>query len=748
MLRDPVEPDAPQRSGPGWRTVAIVAAVYVAFVSLATWPRILGFRSTLPSLGDPLQHLWIMRWYKTCLLEGRSIVVCPEIQYPVGAPLGTFSPLHFQSLLFIPLSLAFDQDVLCYNLIWMFGIVFTGLGTFLLIWQGQRDAWCAGFGGMLAMLSAPMLLHADGHLELICLGGFPLFLWAWLRFVDRPGRGRLAMAIGLYILLGLISAYFVVFAIFPAAFYVAWSTLNLRPRALVAWLRERVGWFLAFAAVVAPGLLLVFGNQLWAKGHGYVFPRPITEFRVHSAPLWSYVLPSYRHVLGRLLPSRLYETSEVHGNLVECCSYLGMVGLGLVLYTAVSRARFARRSFWWAALLFLIVLSGGAAWKVGRYEIPLPAIWLKQNVPLFEQIRAPARFNLFAAVVASLLAAQGLKELLSRIRDRWSRAAVFTALGVMALADLALAPYGAWPIPPMPGCYAFMKQSAPGAAFVEVPQFGSGGSYLYALCGYWQSYHRGRTTAGYCGQGNAVFDNLLTYNSPFEANLLAAPNYLAGTDRIRFDVTGEVAFRDYAWLYLHAHNFRFVVLHQWAGSVTHLPVRLDRLKPLLDVAKVYDDGATVVYDRDRLPLPTHPVLLTLRGWRPAWDEKMFRVADREASLVVYNPDPDHDVQIRLSAGALHQARQVRLRAGEKELARWEIRPGSYQSLATVAIRLPAGLNALTLESDGDSTPRNWREASLVGNRWPYSLKVETLGLEVTPEIVRLERGRSDAGMRR
>ena len=521
MLRDPVEPDSQQGTGPGWRTVAIVASAYIACVSLATWPRVLWFRSTLPSLGDTLQHLWIMRWYKTCLLEGRSVVVCPEIQYPVGAPLGTFSPLHFQSLLFIPLSLALDQDVLCYNLVWMFGIVFTGLGTFLLIWQGQRDVWCAGFGGMLAMLSGPMLLHAIGHLELICLGGFPLFLWGWIRFVDRPAGGHLATVIGLYLLLGLISAYFVVFAIFPAALYAAWCTLSLRPREQVAWLRERAGWFLAFAAVVAPGLLFIFGNQLWAKRYGYVVPRPISEFRIHSAPLWSYVLPSDQHVLGRVLPSRLYETSEVHGNLGECCSYLGMVGLGLVLYTAVIRARFARATFWWATLFVLIVLSGGAAWKVGRYEIPLPAIWLKRNVLLFEQIRAPARFNLFAAVVAALVAAQGLKELLSRLRGRWSRAAVFAALAVVALADLAIVPYGAASIPPMPGCYSFMKQAAPGAAFLEVPQFGSGGSFLYALCSYWQSHHRGRTSAGYCGQGNAVFDNLLTYNSPFEATRLA-----------------------------------------------------------------------------------------------------------------------------------------------------------------------------------------------------------------------------------
>jgi hypothetical protein len=127
---------------------------------------------------------------------------------------------------------------------------------------------------------------------------------------------------------------------------------------------------------------------------------------------------------------------------------------------------------------------------------------------------------------------------------------------------------------------------------------------------------------------------------------------------------------------------------------------------------------------------------------------MIRVANHEASLLVHNPDPNHDVQVGLNATALHKDRQVRLRAGQKELARWEIRPGSYQSLATGKLRLPVGLSALTLESDGDSVPRNWREASLVGDCSPYSLKVEGLRLEATPEIMSEERVGSDAGLRR
>ncbi len=46
-------------------------------------------------VGDPPQHLrGLMRWYRTCLVEGRSPLICPELLYPTGAPLSGFSLLQ------------------------------------------------------------------------------------------------------------------------------------------------------------------------------------------------------------------------------------------------------------------------------------------------------------------------------------------------------------------------------------------------------------------------------------------------------------------------------------------------------------------------------------------------------------------------------------------------------------------------------------------------------------------------------
>src|SRR5438309_290595 len=89
-------------------------------------------------------------------------------------------------------------------------------------WPGVRavgPSWVAGLG---AMLCGPMMMHAHGHLETMQMGAVPLFLVAWIRFIDRPGIGRLGGSAGLYLLMVSAAPYFAVLAVFPAVWYVGW----------------------------------------------------------------------------------------------------------------------------------------------------------------------------------------------------------------------------------------------------------------------------------------------------------------------------------------------------------------------------------------------------------------------------------------------------------------------------------------------------------------------------------------------
>jgi hypothetical protein len=743
--------DAPESISPtSWRIVPALAVFYIACVAVAVPPMVRGFGSRLPGfLVDELQHLWLLRWYKTCVVEGRSIVLCPEIQYPVGAPLGNFSPLHVQAFLYLPLSALIRDDILCFNLLWLIGLVTTGLGTFVLASTVVGDRWCAAFGGMVAMLSGPMLLHAQGHLELLYLGGVPVFLAAWLPFVDSPSRRRLIGAAAAYLLVALSAAYYGAFATIPAAWYVVWRAARGRDW---GWLGRRVPWLLGFVAMVLPLLALAFANQIWAQTHGYVESRPQFIFEKHGTALWTYVVPTSGHLLASLLPFDAYQAAGIDGSLMEKGSYLGVVTLALVFYAAVHAVRFQRAGYWWTLLALAAVLSCGARWRLGDHEVPLPMLWLWKHVPPFGVIRVPARFNLFVAVVAAILASAGLRQLLEHQRRPAARVAIATVVTVAALADLAQPWFATAEIPPLPLCYARLLKQNPRATFFEVPHTASGGSDLSALCAYWQSFHRGRTSAGYSGQANRPFDDLLTRNSPFLSGRLANPAYLRSPDdylnrgqprgkgEACFDVvytTGEnaVGFRDSVWLYLTMHGFDYLVIHKGRLAPADVFVALGRVEEQLRGANISDDAATAVYDRNRLGPPTRPVILTMRGWRAAADSgRRIRATEREAHLAVYNPDPARPLALALEAKAIREPRTVRLRSSATELARWVYPPGRTETRLSPPFCLPAGISDLVIESDAEATPVGSEQAALAWDFTPFSLKVSAVYLGAVPRV--------------
>jgi hypothetical protein len=730
MTTEPArESPGPSPLTPGWKVLGLVAVFYLGCLVVATWPAFATFGSTLPSRIDPLAHLWTMRWNKACLVEGRLPFFCPEIQYPVGAPLGTLPPMHFQTLIYIPLSWLTSNDILCYNVIRTCSFLLTGLGTFLLIWNVVRSRLAACLGGMMAMIGGPMLCFSHGELEQITVGWFPIFLIAWLRWVDRPSLRGLAASSALYALVAMSAPYHGVFAVFPAALYVAWRAIGSGRSGIVPWLRARTGWLLGFAAVAASVLVVLFSNQVWSLMHGLSMARPEAEFAKCRAPLWGYLVPPPGYLLSRLLP---FDTSVQH-ETGPVPSYLGVVTLALVAYAAIARVKFARRSYWWAVLALLVLLSMGAYARVGGVELSLPAAWLKKYFVAFRMIRVPARFSLFASVVAGVVAAAGLRHLLSKLPNRPARIAAVGALAALALADLSTIPYLTIDLPPRPACYEVIRKADPDASFLEVPQFNSGAFQLPALCTYWQSFHGGKTSAGYTAFLNVAYDNLLYYNSPFDAFKMAQPDYLMRPEGQGFELADQVDFRSYAWLFLQVHKLRYVVVHHRIGAFPEFVVHVDRLKAQLQEARVFEDEATAVFDRDRLPTPTRPVLLYAEGWgdRALVNQRPACMLGRVAKVHVYNPSPERPLTFVLDARANLKPRTVILRSEGLEIARWQASADAGSTLVSPPFTLKAGLVELTLECDGEDKASR---ADLVarGLTNPFSLWALRVGLIPAP----------------
>lgn len=708
-----------------WRTLGVAALLYTACLALATLPVWPTFATRFPSCrADALQSLWVMRWYRDCLVHGRLPFFCSESQFPTGAHLGNWSPMHAQALLYVPLSFLTANDVLCYNLIWAANIVFTGVGTFVLVWYVHRSRACAFFGGLVAMLSGPMLLHALGHLELVSLGGFPLFLVAWMRWVDQPSVRRMLVAAGLYLLVAMSAGYFAVFATVPAILYAVSRD----------GLRHRLAGLAVFAGLTLPCLAVLFSPQILSRYHGYSVARSRTDFASFGSPAWALFVPSRFHHSGSLLPSDAYR--EAGFTDVEACSYLGLAVLGLIAYAAVARVGFANRRFWWLVFAILVILSLGGSWRLGRKFLTLPAGWLYELCPPFRQIRAPSRFNLPAVVCAAVLAAAGLRALLVRLRTRPTRVALVAGLCAVAILDLGVTPWR--PVdpvmPPAPECYSFLHRHAAGGAMLEAPQFPSGlGNDLASACTYWQSHHGRRTSSGYSGYPNVRHDHLVYDPSPFTSIRLADPTaWSASHPQPSGDVVQDVSLADCAWLFLTVNRFDHLVVHETRpdlGITVHF--HTDAIHEQFADACIYRDADASVYARDRLSEPRQPVMVCREGWgtrtefwreRGEWRRRFHAVAHRHARLAVFNPSADAELCFTLDAMAMRQPRTVRLLVGEHELARWTVTPGEARTYTSPPFQLPRGLGELVLQSDGEAFPTSQERIGL-GDEQPFSLRV-------------------------
>lgn len=709
-------------------TLAAVTLLYATSILVATYPAVLRCRSQLPVLlvADPVQHLFLFRWYERCLTEGRSPLVCPEIHYPVGAPLGLLTPLQLQSVIYLLISPFTDNDILAYNLILFAEFLFTGLGTFALAWHLTRHRWGATISGLVAMLSGGMLINAmGGGTELLALGGFPLFLVGWMRFVDRPNWRSLGLAAGLFLLLAASAPYYGVIGVIPAVLYVLGRVAGQGRRDRRAWAISRVGWLASFSLIVGLAVPVLFAAHVWTVLEGESLARPRSEFQRFNTTVWHYVIPWATHHLNLLLPP-FWSLPGINNRATV---YLGVVTICLLAYAVIHGVRFPRSRYLWATLGVMVVLSLGAYSRVGSTRIPLPALWLWEVCPPFRSLRVPARFGYFATVCAAVIAAGAVKHAFGRIARPRRRAAAGVALVVLAVADLAMAPFPTQPLPTMPACYDFIRQRDPAATIYEVHADDRPVDYQ-ALCAYWQGFHGLKTSAGYTGSANQRYQQTIHASSPFPFERLGDGGFLVASEAFSMDLLGPTRFEDYTWLFLTAHEFDYLVLHRWTWEGRAAPESLDRIAGRLGTAIVYQDDSTVVVDRSKLPAPTDPVLLCTTGWRQRldWRGRRSGVVAEDARLVVYNPTPDRALRLQLDAASYLEPRTVHLRSNETDLASWQISPRESSTFTSPAFRLPAGLHELALRSDGASRPRKPRYAPVEGDMKPFSLWVQAVSL--------------------
>ena len=251
-----------------------------------TWPVVAGLTRDLPSdLGDPMFVSGMLTWASKHWIDliGGDVSAVRRFWnapffYP--EPLATAFSEHFtlHALLTLPVYLATQNIILCYNLLWLAAFTLSCFGMYLFV-RELTGRPLAAFVAGLAFAFAPYRFATTPHLQVISSHWMPFALYAFRRYflaVAAPGSpAKFSAATGGALALwaqNMSSGYYMVyFGPFVAVYVLA----EIATRRL--WRQWKVWLHLAGAALFALLLTLPFAWPYLQLQQRYQYKRPLHE---------------------------------------------------------------------------------------------------------------------------------------------------------------------------------------------------------------------------------------------------------------------------------------------------------------------------------------------------------------------------------------------------------------------------------------------------------------------------------------
>jgi hypothetical protein len=620
---------------------------YSILTIIFTYPVAFSLASQAPGGEDLFQFIWFLWWFKVALISHLNPFFSPMIFYPSGVNLAFSAVTPFNSLLSVPLQIAFGL-VSAYNLIWIFTFIMSGFGGFLLVRYLTGDNRAAFISGLIFMFCPYHFAHAlYGHLNLISMEWIPfyvLFLIKTLR--EKDSKNAFFAGIFLFLTAACDYYYLLYLATFTALFFV--FCLWCDPATLLSRnTLKRIGvmvitFGVPFSFLISPLLL-----ELFFSGSSYMYNGGFVQY---SADLLGFFIPAPFHpVLGNFIAPIQHFT----GNTGENTTFAGYTVLFLGLIAVLKRET-KEILFWITATGVFFILSLGPYLHFNGVMVMVPELncpvylpyFLIMNMPVVSLARAPGRWDVLIMLSLMVLAGYGLHYLFSKYDGR-SFGKVFKnhVIGVI-FAVLILFEFLAIPFPmsdtTVPAFYKQIANDTDNYAILDIP-----GSVGNAQLMYYQTVHNKMLLDGYVSRTPESATRFMTATPMISQLLSDSPTLKPEDDILERNLTD---LTDVGSSILSYYHIRYVVLHTVpAGQRT--PGERYYKNILLRESftrgpQIFRNDTMIVYTVETVPRKSF--VLFNEGWNGVeyWNGTPTRRMNDNATMLFYS-DQDRNTTLSM-----------------------------------------------------------------------------------------------------
>jgi hypothetical protein len=387
-----------------------------------TFPQVVALDSLPPHI-DPMFSTWRLAWVAHQLRTEPLQLLDANILYPSHHALLFSDAFPLLGLFATPLIWSGRPPIVAYNILILASFLFSSLCAFVFV-RHLTASTLAGVIGGLIFGFAPARFGHYVHQELLWTGWIPLALWGLHRTIETARWGH-ALTTGLSLVAQIYSSIY--YGIFLASFLAMIGFFLIVLRVLDV---RSLAFKRLVAAAVLTAVCIAPYVYLYRQSAQIVGLRPQSEVAQFSAQPQSYLTsPSFNRLYGWTFrrwvsPSAVDETQLFPGLAAVVLAVIG-------LWPPISRVRVVYAV---AALITFDLSLGfnGLTWRL-----------LFDFVPIFQGLRATARFSVFVQLAIALLAGYGFARLLTRAAPR----PAIAALLVVSVSGVVIAEYTNRPLP-------------------------------------------------------------------------------------------------------------------------------------------------------------------------------------------------------------------------------------------------------------------------------------------------------------